>query len=119
MGMTYVDIEVANVGSPERTETVHLFLDSGVIRSVVQSEVLERLGITIFGEERLTLGNGDVITRRKGAALFKYGDRVGGSDVVFGEPGDENLLGVLTLESLGYALDPLRRELRNLPLMLA
>jgi hypothetical protein len=51
--------------------------------------------------------------------LFRYEGRIGGADVVFGEPGDSNLLGAFTLEALGLALDPLRRELRELPMMLA
>jgi hypothetical protein len=36
--------------------------------------------------------------------------------VIFGEAGDSTLLGALTLEALGYALDPFRRELRLLPM---
>ncbi len=52
-------------------------------------------------------------------ALFRYGDRIGGTDVIFGEEGDVTLLGVLTLEALGLVLDPLRRELHPLPMMLA
>ena len=39
--------------------------------------------------------------------------------MIFGEEGDSNLLGAFTLEALGLALDPLRRELRELPMMLA
>lgn len=119
MGMTHVDIEVANLSDPDRTEMVRLLVDSGATYSVVPGDVLERLDIRSFIEERLILANGDTIIRRKGGALFKYKDRLGTSDVLFGEPGDENLLGVLTLESLGFVLDPLRRELRNLRLMLA
>jgi hypothetical protein len=64
------------------------------------------------------LADGTAIRRRTGGALFKYGDRVGVANVIFGEPGDSTLLGVLTLEALGYALDPLRRELRPLPMLL-
>ena len=59
-----------------------------------------------------------VSTANTGGALFKYGDRIGLANVIFGEPGDSTLLGVLTLEALGYALDPLRRELRPLPMLL-
>ena len=55
----------------------------------------------------------------EGVALFKYGERVGGADVIFGEEGDSVLLGAFTLEALGLALDPLRRELRPLPMILA
>jgi hypothetical protein len=39
--------------------------------------------------------------------------------VIFGEKGDATLLGALTLEALGLALDPIRRELKPLPMMLA
>jgi hypothetical protein len=47
------------------------------------------------------------------------GARIGGADVIFGEEGDSTLLGALTLEALGLALDPLRRELKPLPMLLA
>ena len=43
----------------------------------------------------------------------------GAAPVVFGEPGDSSLLGVVTLEALGYVLDPLTRELRPSPMLLA
>ena len=38
--------------------------------------------------------------------------------MIFGEEGDSTLLGALTLESLGLALDPLKRELTPLPMIL-
>jgi hypothetical protein len=57
--------------------------------------------------------------RKKGIAQFRYGRRVGGADVVFGEKGDSVLLGALSLEAMGLVLDPLRRELKPLPMMLA
>ena len=119
MGMTFVDVEISNSADPDTTELVHFIVDSGATYSVVPATTLEGLGIKPLTDETFVLANGDKNVRRKGVAVFKYKDRIGGSDVVFGEPGDENLLGVLTLESLGFALDPLRRELRNLPLMLA
>ena len=59
------------------------------------------------------------MARKKGGALFKYGEKIGVADVIFGEPNDSNLLGAFTLESLGLALDPLRRELKPLPMILA
>jgi hypothetical protein len=46
-------------------------------------------------------------------------DAVGGADVIFGEKGDSTLLGAMSLEALGLALDPLKRELRPLPMILA
>ena len=60
-----------------------------------------------------------MIKRRKGGALFRYGNRVGVADVIFGGKGDHVLLGAFTLGALGLALDPLRRELKPLPMVLA
>lgn len=65
------------------------------------------------------MANGTKTARRKGTALFKYGDQIGGADVIFGEEGDSMLLGAFTLEALGLVLDPLRRELKPLPMVLA
>ena len=49
--------------------------------------------------------------------MFKYQDRVGVAVVIFGEEQDSSLLGVHTLEALGFALDPIRRELIPLPMI--
>jgi len=65
------------------------------------------------------LANGATIVRQKGIALFKNGERIGGADVIFGEPDDSVRLGAFSLEALGLVLDPLRRELKPLPMVLA
>lgn len=39
--------------------------------------------------------------------------------VVLGQPGDEPLLGVVTLEILGLVLNPLTRELQRMRMLLA
>ena len=103
---------------PILTEQIEFLVDSGAIYSVVPAPILNQLGIMPLTTQEFRLANGDRISRRKGIALFKYGERIGGADVIFGEPGDGNLLGAFTLEALGLALDPLRRELRELPMIL-
>ena len=119
MGITSLTLEIGNPARPDVTELVECLVDSGAVYSVVPSAVLERLGIAPLVEERFRLADGSSVTRRKGIALFKYGDRVGGADVIFGEARDAQLLGALTLEALGLTLDPLRRELKPLPLVLS
>ena len=76
------------------------------------------MGVKPLSEQEFRLANGAKITRWKGIGLFRYGDRVGGADVIFGEEGDSNLLGATTLETLGLVLDPIKRELRPLPIVL-
>jgi clan AA aspartic protease len=119
MGITYVELEVANVAKPDSGETLRFLVDSGAVYSVVPTMVLEKLGIEPLSEEQFMLANGEKIVRKKGGAVYRYGKRVGVADVIFGEDGDAVLLGSLTLEALGLSLDPLKRELRELPIMLA
>jgi clan AA aspartic protease len=119
MGLTTLEIEVGNPANPQATERVEFLVDSGAIYSVVPTAILERLHIQPLAEQEFRLADGSRITRKKGIALFKYGDRIGGADVIFGEEGDSLLLGAFTLEALGLSLDPLRRDLRPLPMILA
>jgi predicted aspartyl protease len=119
MGLTVLNVDIANVARPEDTRAVEFLIDSGAIYSVVPAAILDELGVKPIKTEDFRLANGSEISRRKGVALFRYQDRVGGADVIFGEPGDSNLLGAFTLEALGLALDPLRRELHPLPMILA
>lgn len=119
MGLTLLEIEVGNPADPTTMERLDFLVDSGAIYSVVHTPILERLGIKPLAQEVFRMANGEKITRRKGGALFRYGERIGVADVIFGEEGDSTLLGAFTLEALGLALDPLRRELRQLPMIIA
>jgi predicted aspartyl protease len=118
MGLTTLIMEMANPARPEKAEELEFLIDSGAIYSVVPARVLRRLRIRPIATEEFSLADGSRIRRRKGVAFFKYGDKVGGADVIFGEPGDAQLVGALTLEALGLVLDPLRRELKPLPMIL-
>lgn len=119
MGLTVLEIEVGNLANPEITEKLEFLIDSGAIYSVVPTEVLDKLGIKPITTQTFRLADGSKIVRKKGGAVFKYGDRIGVADVIFGEKGDSLLLGAFTLEALGLALDPLKRELIPLPMILA
>ena len=118
MGLTSLELEIGNPANPAITERLDFLIDSGAIYSVVLTPVLERLGIQPLATQEFRLANGTKVQRKKGMAVFKYGDRIGGADVIFGEEGDSILLGAFTLEALGLSLDPLRRELKQLPMLL-
>jgi len=119
MGLVVLNLEVGNVARPDETRQVEFLIDSGAIYSVVPATILDELGIKPISTQDFRLADGRKISRRKGVALFRYEDRIGGADVIFGEPDDSNLLGAFTLTALGLALDPLRRELYPLPMILA
>jgi predicted aspartyl protease len=119
MGLTVLRVKVGNPGNPDVLEDVEFLVDSGAIYSVVPAQVLEQMGIKRLARQEFRLADGSLISRWKGGALFRYGDQIGVADVIFGEEGDSVLLGAFTLEALGLALDPLRRELKPLPMILA
>ena len=118
VGLTVLEIEVGNPANPDVTETVEFLIDSGAIHSVIPAGVLDRLGIKPLTSQEFRLANGSRIRRAKGVALFRYEDRVGGADVIFGEEGDSNLLGSTTLEAMELGLDPIKRVLLPLPMVL-
>lgn len=119
MGLTVLEVEVGNPANPNVTEKVESLVDSGAIYSVVPAPILDKLGIKPLTQQEFRLADGTKIVRKKGIALFKYGDRIGGADVIFGEAEDSLLLGAFTLEALGLSLNPLKRELTPLPMILA
>ena len=119
MGITYVELDIANVAAPKKMERLEFLVDSGAVYSVVPTSVLRKLGIKPIDKKEFRLADGKKIVRKKGVALFRYNGLVGGADVIFGEKGDVTLLGAFTLEALGLALDPLKRELFEIPMILA
>src|SRR3954470_24823589 len=97
VGITYLDIDLGNPADTAKTLTVEFMVDSGAIYTVAPTTVLEELGIKPIAEEKFWLANGEKIVRKRGGAYFRYADKVGVADVMFGEEGDSNLLGATTL----------------------
>lgn len=118
MGLTHVRARIANPARPKRTASVRFLVDSGAVYSVVPAAILRRLGIRAHSSRTFTLADGTEITRRVGDATFVLDDHRAASPVIFGEEGDAALLGTVSLESLGLLLDPMKRVLRPLPMVL-
>jgi aspartyl protease family protein len=117
VGLTVLALEVANPADPARREAVDFLVDSGALYSFVPRHVLLQLNIAAHSRERFRLANGSTIERDRGDALFFYKNRRGAAPVIFAEPGDATLLGAVTLESLGFVLDAIRRDLLPLPMV--
>lgn len=118
MGLTHIRARIANPARPGRTTSLRLLVDSGALYSVVPAATLRRLGIQPHGVRRFILADGTEIRRRIGDAVFLINGQRGASPVIFGEKGDAALLGTVSLESLGLILDPMKRMLRRLPMVL-
>jgi clan AA aspartic protease len=118
MGLTFIDVVIANPGNPRKAKKLSLLVDSGAIYSIVPKDLLRRLGVKPHSTKTFILADGSEISRKIGDATFKLNGHQGASPVIFGEKGDSALLGTVSLEALGLLLDPIRRELRPLPMVL-
>ena len=119
MGLTYIRATVANPVRPRRIARLRFLVDSGAHYSLVPASVLHRLGIKPTRTESFILADGTEAQRSLGEALFRLNGKQGTSPVIFGEKDDGILLGSVSLEVLGFTLDPFKRELRPMRGLLA
>ena len=119
MGLTSVKMTIRKFKGSDQFVAEEFLVDSGAVYSVAPTAALARLGVEADQEQSFTLANGERMSRKVGDAYFQLGDKGGYSKVVFGEEGDMNLLGALPLEACGLVLDPLKRELKPMPMLLA
>jgi len=118
MGMTVVEVMVKKSHEARKARTVKFLVDSGAVYSVVEASLLRALGCKPHRRKSFFLADGTAIERRIGDAYFEYGGIGGAAPVIFGEKGDQNLLGATTLEALELVLDPFKRELRPMTMSL-
>jgi clan AA aspartic protease len=119
MGLTHIRVTIANPARPRKSVELEFLVDSGAAYSVVPANVLRKLGIKPRTKRKFILADGSSVERKMGQALYRLNGEEGAAPVIFGERGDSTLLGIVSLEALGMILDPLKRELRPLPMILA
>jgi predicted aspartyl protease len=118
MGLTHVRATIANPGRLKKRARLRFLVDSGALYSVAPAVVLRRLGIAPHTTQTFTLADGTEVRRAIGDATFIVGGKRGASPVIFGEADDSLLLGSVSLEALGFMLDPFKRVLRPVPMVL-
>ena len=117
MSITFLKVKVINPEHPKKSKECEFLVDSGAVYSVVPQSILKRLGIKPTSSQEFILANGEVVKKPVGNAYFEYQDKVRAAPVIFGDE-DVFLLGATTIEALGMILDPIRRELKPLPMVL-
>ena len=119
MGITNAILKVKEHRKSEKTAEVNFLVDSGAIYSLVPGKILDALEIEPYKEMGFSLADGSVLKRRVCSAYFELDGEGGPAPVVYGEEGDEPLLGATTLESLGLVLNPFTRTLHPMRMMMA
>jgi clan AA aspartic protease len=111
MGITVKRLIFKEHRKSEKQVEIDFLIDSGAVYSLVPGKILHDLGIEAYRSVDFTMVDGTKITRKVGSGYFEYNGEGGPAPVVFGEEGDEPILGATTLESIGLVLNPFTREL--------
>ena len=105
-----VTIHIADLQG-QREEPLEVRVDTGATLTKAPPDLLARLGIAPRATRRFRLANNEVVERQVGEATLRIDDRETPDLVVFGEPGEQPLLGARTLEGLFLAVDPVNERL--------
>lgn len=111
MGTFSVTVRVMSLEKPTEAREVEALVDTGATLTFLPAGILTELGVHPTRSGEFETVEGTVITRSIGAAILQVDGRQDVTPVVFGEAGDTPVLGAVTLEALGYAVDPIRKRL--------
>ena len=117
MGITYIEGVVT--GPTGKQAVVRFLVDSGATYTLLPHKDWRAIELSPKRSVTFTLADGTSIERRVSECHIALPQGEGHTPVVLGEPGDESLLGVVTLEILGLVLNPFTRALQPMRMLLA
>jgi clan AA aspartic protease len=117
MGVTYIQGNVT--GQKGKHATVEFLVDSGASYTLLPEKIWRRIGLRAKRSMSFSLADGTQIERSLSECHIALPQGEGHTPVILGEPGDEALLGVITLEELGLVLNPFNRTLQPMKALLA
>ena len=115
MGLTYVDVKVSSMTNGHPAYILKCLVDTGATDLLVPSNKLREIGVKPVGKMRYELADGRKKDYRYGLVRIELLGRITAGRAIFGPDDTEPLLGVTTLESTGFAVDPTTRTLKKLP----
>lgn len=118
MGITNAILKIKEHRKSEKFAEINFLIDSGAVYSLVPGNILDELEIEPHREMLFSLADGTTIKRKVCSAYFEFNGEGGPAPVVYGEEGDEPLLGATTLESLGLVLNPFSRTLHPMRMLM-
>jgi len=111
MGTFFVQALVAAQQTPEHREPVELRVDSGSTYTWIASARLHALSVVPTERRRVVTIEGQVVERDAAEVLITLDGRTLHTICLFGNAGDLDVLGALTLEEFALGVDPVQRKL--------
>ncbi len=110
MGVFHVRIEVGDAPG-ERYEAVEALVDTGATNTLLPASLLDALGVKRYRKSTFELADGSQLELDVGRTWVRFDGQQEFTQVVFGKEGAEPILGTVTLEEMGLAVDPVARRL--------
>ena len=113
MGTFYTSCRVENhVDRRKSAEVPKLIVDTGAEFTWISGETLKNIGVKREKKDyTFVMANGQHITRTVGFAIIHVGDALTIDEVIFGEPGDLQILGARSLEGMNLRVDSRAKKL--------
>ena len=113
MGTFYTNGRVENqVDRKKSAEVTKMLVDTGAEFTWINAETLKAIGVKREKKDyTFVMANGQHITRAVGFAIIRVGDAVTTDEVIFGEPGDLEILGARSLEGMNLRVDSRAKKL--------
>ncbi len=116
MGVTYIEGVVSDPTGKQAT--VRFLVDSGATYTLLPYKDWRAIELSPKRSVTFTLADGTSVERKVSECHIALPQGEGHTPVILGEPGDEPLLGVVTLEILGLVLNPFTRVLQPMRMLL-
>jgi len=117
MGLSYIEGTVTGPTGVEKP--VRFLVDSGATYTLLPNETWRAIGLEPIRTIECVLADGTTIERGVAECRVSLPQGSGHTPVILGEADDEPLLGAVTLEILGLVLNPFKRTLQPMRMMLA
>ena len=111
MGEVKADLRVWSSDRSRSVDFAATTVDTGATYSLIPRPVLEELDVEARGRVYAELADGRVIAYEMGEARLSINGETVTTNVLFAHEGEEPLIGVVTLEEMRLAVDPVAGEL--------
>lgn len=106
-------------GPTGKQATVRFLVDSGATYTLLPHDISIALDLAPKRRVTFTLADGTAVERAVSECHLALPEGEGHTPVILGEPGDQALLGVVTLEILRFILHPFKWTLEPMRMLLA
>src|SRR2546430_8650735 len=113
MGTFYTNCRVEiQVDRKKSADVPKMLGDTGAEFTWINAETLKKIGVKREKKDyTFVMANGQQITRAVGFAIIRVGDALTTDEVIFGEPGDLQILGARSLEGMNLRVDSRTKKL--------